>query len=62
VKSLRRFINNCAFLLSKVNDYAPQTSLGQQLWSIRQHAVAAGMPLQSAEAIAEEIGAERKLF
>jgi hypothetical protein len=47
---------------SKVNDYAPQTSLGQQLWSIRQHAVAAGMPLQSAEAIAEEIGAERKRF
>jgi hypothetical protein len=36
--------------------------LGQQLWSIRQHAVAAGMPLQSAEAIAEEIGAERKRF
>lgn len=45
---------------SKVNDYAPQTSLGQQLWSIRQHAVAAGMPLQSAEAIAEEISIERK--
>jgi antitoxin ParD1/3/4 len=44
---------------SKVNDYAPQTSLGQQLWSIRQHAVAAGMPLQSAEAIAEEISTER---
>lgn len=45
---------------SKVDDYAPQTSLGQQLWSIRQHAVAAGMPLQSAEAIAEEISIERK--
>ncbi len=47
---------------SKVNDYAPQISLGQRLWSIRQHAVAAGMPLQSAEAIAEEVGAERKRF
>jgi predicted nucleotidyltransferase len=46
----------------EVEDYAPQTALGQQLWSIRQHAVAAGMPLQSAEAIAEEIGAERKRF
>ena len=46
----------------EVENYAPQTSLGQQLWSIRQHAVAAGMPLQSAEAIAEEIGAERKRF
>lgn len=43
-----------------MNDYAPQTSLGQQLWSIRQHAAAAGMPLQSAEDIAEEIGLERK--
>jgi antitoxin ParD1/3/4 len=46
----------------EVENYAPQTALGQQFWSIRQHAVAAGMPLQSAEAIAEEIGAERKRF
>lgn len=44
---------------SKVNDYAPKTSLGQQLWSIRQHAVAAGMQLQSAEDVAEEISTER---
>lgn len=28
---------------SQVNDYAPETALGQQLWSIRQRALATGM-------------------
>ena len=44
----------------RAQKYTPQSSLGQQLWRIRQRAVAAGMPLQSAEAIAEEISLKRK--
>jgi putative addiction module CopG family antidote len=43
----------------RAQDYTPQTSLGEQLWSIRQRAVADGMPLQPAEDIAEAISTER---
>jgi len=43
----------------KINDYTPETPLGQQLWSIRQRAVASGMPLQPAEDIAAAISTER---
>lgn len=43
----------------RAQDYTPQTALGQQLWRIRQHAVADGMPLQPAEDIAAAISTER---
>lgn len=44
----------------RAQDYPPQTALGQQLWSIRQRAVADGMPLRSAEDITAEINTERR--
>lgn len=43
----------------RAQSYMPQTSLGRQLWNIRQRALVAGMQLQSAEDIAEEISTER---